>query len=366
MSEELCFDPFGRIKPGSEVMVAFSGGVDSSVAAYLCKKAGLKVKAVTMRLLGKGPGETAKAERMAELLDLDLEIVDLQEAFEQQVLRRTWEEYAGGRTPNPCTICNPVFKFGVLADFARAGGCSALVTGHYARIGADPQGRVYLKKGLCAEKDQSYFLFGLRPEQLEYACFPLGDLQKSQVRQIARELELPCAEDKESQDACFAPQDNSNMAEMLRCRFHAKASPGNFLGMDGSVLGKHCGIHAYTIGQRKGTGVAMGKPAYVKEIRAEDRSVILTTDPGELLSGKVLLKKANILAPDAQGKKELDCFVKIRYRSQAVPAHIVLEEDSCIMTFETPQRAVTPGQAAVFYDDRETLLGGSYIDRTLS
>ena len=366
MSEELCCDPFGRIKPGSEVMVAFSGGVDSSVAAYLCKKAGLKVKAVTMRLLGNGPGETAKAERMAELLDLDLEIVDLQEAFEQQVLRRTWEEYACGRTPNPCTICNPVFKFGVLAGIARSRGCKALVTGHYARICSDPQGRVYLKKGLCAEKDQSYFLFGITPEQLAYACFPLGDLQKSQVREIARSLHMPCAEDKESQDACFAPQDNSNMAEMLRCRFHEEALCGHFLGTDGTILGKHNGIHAYTIGQRKGTGVAMGKPAYVKEIRAEDRSVILTTDPEDLLSGKVLLKKANILSPAPDEKKEFDCFVKIRYRSRAVPAHVVLEEDSCIMTFATPQRAVTPGQAAVFYDGEDTLLGGSYIERVIA
>ena len=306
MNELVCSDPFSRIKPGAVVMVAFSGGVDSSVAAHLCQKAGFKVKAVTMRLLGQGAGETAKAERMAAFLGLDLEIVDLKEAFENLVLRRTWEEYSRGRTPNPCTICNPVFKFGVLADFGRSRSCEALVTGHYARLCTGSDGEILLKKAQCMEKDQSYFLFGLSREQLEYACFPLGDLQKSQVREIARSLHLPCADDRESQDACFAPSDNSNMAEMLRCRFGEKALCGNFLGTDGKILGTHNGIHAYTIGQRKGTGVAMGKPAYVKEICAENRSVILTTESDDLLSGKNLLWR---------GKKNLS----VSSRSVTVP-----------------------------------------------
>ena len=355
------YDPFSGLTSGSPVMVAFSGGVDSSVAAYLCLKAGFQVHAVTMSLLGPEHFDPSRAQQTADRLGIPLEILDLSAEFEQTVMRGTWEIYASGRTPNPCAVCNPKFKFGRLLEFARKNECSALVTGHYARLSPGPDGSLRLQKGVCREKDQSYFLFGLSHDQLEHACFPLGNMEKSQVRSIAAELRLPSAEAKESQDACFAPADGSNMAEMLRCRFGAPAQTGNFIDSHGKILGRHCGIHAYTIGQRKGTGVAMGRPAYVKSINPDNREIVLTPDSSELMSRQVRLAKPNLLLREYEERSEFPCEVKIRYRSPAVPAQVRQYPDHCLLNFEQPQRAVTPGQAAVFYDG-ETLIGGAWIE----
>ena len=356
------YEPFAGIPEGSRLMVAFSGGVDSSVAAYLCKKAGFEVTAVTMSLLGPDRFHGEKASAAARKLEIPLDILDLSCEFEKTVRRRTWEEYARGRTPNPCALCNPAFKFGKLVDFAKKKNCAALVTGHYAILRRQPDGSTpVLQKGTCVEKDQSYFLFGLTPEQLAFACFPLGAMNKNQVRELARSLGLPNADAEESQDACFAPPDGSNMAEMLRLRFHGAARTGNFTAADGRILGKHTGIHAYTIGQRKGTGVAMGTPAYVLRIDAETRTVVLTQNNEDLLSRMVLLDAPHILNGTYRGLRHFECSVKIRYRSRAVPATVTLNDDgSCRLEFQEPQRAVTPGQAAVFYD-KETLIGGAWI-----
>ena len=356
------YRPFEHCPPGSRVMIAFSGGVDSSVAAYLCVRAGLQVQAVTMSLLGPGRADFTRAKETAAKLGIPLEIIDLSSEFERVVMRRTWEIYASGRTPNPCAVCNPHFKFGRLLEFARSRDCTALVTGHYARLIHAADGTVQLRKGVCREKDQSYFLFGLSPAQLSAACFPLGGMEKSEVRAIAAELGLPSAEAPESQDACFAPADGGNMAEMLRCRFGEPALTGDFVDGSGRVLGKHCGIHAYTIGQRKGTGVALGRPAYVKSIHAESRQIVLTPDPAELMSRSVRLGKANLVSPDRAAGSDFSCEVKIRYRSPAVPARVRLTPEGCLLTFEQPQRAVTPGQAAVFYDG-DILIGGAWIEQ---
>lgn len=355
------YDPFARLAPGSPVMVAFSGGVDSSIAAYLCLQAGFQVRAVTMSLLGPERFDPSRAQQTADMLGIPLEILDLSAEFEQEVMRKTWEIYASGRTPNPCAVCNPRFKFGRLLEFARRYDCAALVTGHYARLCLDSSDQLLLKKGVCREKDQSYFLFGLSHDQLRHACFPLGGMEKSQVRALAAELGLPAAGAKESQDACFAPADGSNMAEMLRRRFEAKAEKGNFVDSAGKVLGSHCGIHAYTIGQRKGTGVAMGRPAYVKSIQTRTREIVLTTDPAELMSREVRLSKPNLLIPAYENRFEFRCEVKIRYRSPAVPALVRRTPEGCLLIPDQPQRAVTPGQAAVFYDG-ETLIGGAWIE----
>ncbi|OQA83364.1 MAG: tRNA-specific 2-thiouridylase MnmA [Lentisphaerae bacterium ADurb.Bin242] len=356
------YDPFAGIPEGSRVMVAFSGGVDSSVAAYLCKEAGFEVTAVTMSLPGTERFQGERAVAAAEKLGIPLDVLDLSREFEDVVMRRTWEEYAQGRTPNPCALCNPRFKFGKLMEFAKEKHCAALATGHYAVLLKQPGGTgSVLRKGVCAEKDQSYFLFGLTPEQLSFACFPLGAMSKVRVRELARSLGLPNADAEESQDACFAPRDGSNMAEMLRRHFHGPVRTGDFVSTDGRVLGKHSGIHAYTIGQRKGTGVAMGTPAYVLRIDAERQTVVLTRKNEDLLSRTVLLDPPHILHEAYRGLRHFECSVKIRYRSRAVPAEATLTDSgSCRLVFQDPQRAVTPGQAAVFYD-KETLIGGAWI-----
>ena len=357
------YQPFAHLSPGSRVMVAFSGGVDSSIAAYLCRQAGFEVRAVTMSLLGGKP-DFSRAETTARQLGIPLEIIDLSPEFEQTVMRGTWEIYASGRTPNPCAVCNPRFKFGRLQEFARSRDCAALVTGHYARLVHAPDGSVRLMKGVCREKDQSYFLFGLNAEQLSFACFPLGGLEKSEVRAKAAELGLSCADAPESQDACFAPADGGNLAEMLRCRFGAEPRCGDFVDTAGKKLGRHGGIHAYTIGQRKGTGVALGRPAYVKAIRPDSCEIVLTPDSEELMSERVLLDPPNLLIGEYASRPEFSCEVKIRYRSPGVPARVRrLPDGGCLLLFERAQRAVTPGQAAVFYQG-ETLLGGAWIRST--
>ena len=355
----MTYQPFAHLPPGCRVMVAFSGGVDSSIAAYHCKQAGFEVRAVTMSLLGGTP-DFSRAEATAARLGIPLEIIDLSQEFERTVMRGTWEIYASGRTPNPCAVCNPRFKFGRLLEFARSRDCAALATGHYARLVHTPGG-VRLLKAVCREKDQSYFLFGLDRDQLSHACFPLGGMEKREVRAKAAELGLACADAPESQDACFAPADGGNLAEMLRCRFGADAHCGDFVDTAGKKLGRHCGIHAYTIGQRKGTGVALGRPAYVKAIHADSGEIVLTPDPAELMSERVLLDPPNLLAEEYAARTEFPCEVKIRYRSPAVPARVRrLPDGGCLLLFDQAQRAVTPGQAAVFYQD-DTLLGGAWI-----
>ncbi|MBO7147908.1 MAG: tRNA 2-thiouridine(34) synthase MnmA [Lentisphaeria bacterium] len=359
---EIKYDPFAGIPRGSRIMIAFSGGVDSSVAAYLCQKAGMKVLAVSMSLLGKGTFDSARAEKTASMLGIPLEILELSDEFEERIMRYSWNEYSRGRTPNPCAVCNPVFKFGKLQEFAESRGCHALATGHYVRlIRGNENAAPVLMKGVSTDKDQSYFLYGLSREQLQYSCFPLGALTKDEVRAIAAELGLPTAHAPESQDACFTPKDGTSLAEMLRLRFDGKAAKGNFVTPQGKILGRHNGIHAYTIGQRKGTGIALGCPAYVMKIDAAQRQVVITTENQDLLSRKVLLQKANLLRDGYRFDTPFRCEVKIRYRSKAVPALVRCFADYCELEFDEPQRAVTPGQAAVFYDG-EILIGGAWIE----
>ena len=358
------YDPFRGLTSGSKLMVAFSGGIDSAVAAYLCKKAGYQVEAVNMQLLANAPDNKDKIQLVADKLDIPLHFIDCVQDFKQNIMYYCWQEFDRGRTPNPCAVCNPLFKFGRLIQFARERNCHGFVTGHYAQIlpEKDTEKGFRLYRGTHRLKDQSYFLFGLKAEQIAYTYMPLGDMNKDEIRKIAAELQLPNSENPESQDACFAPESGS-LAEMLREMFCGQKRCGKFIESGtGKVLGDHQGIHAYTIGQRKGTGVAVGKPIYVKKICPETQIIELTTDSNLLEQTTLYLNRPNFLSTHYAGLQRFRADVQIRYRSKAAAAWItILDSDHIQVDFDEPQRAVTPGQAAVFYVE-DSLIGGAWID----
>ena len=346
------YSPFRGLEKGSKLLLAFSGGVDSTIAAHLCRKAGFDVLACTMKLLDNF--DTSKAETAAKALDIPLEILELKEEFAESVMRRCCLEFAAGKTPNPCAICNPVFKFGKLMEFAIKNSCAGLVTGHYARILEDSS----LARGLHRAKDQSYFLFGLSEKQLNFSYFPLGALTKDEVRDIARSLSLPNADAPESQDACFAPEKGS-LAESLMKKFEMKPQCGDFIhSKTGRILGHHNGIHLYTTGQRKGTGVAMGHPAYVKEI--QKGNVIITDDEAELYSSEMTVTNVNWQMPEYMKKQTFNALVQVRYRTPETECGVAVSNDGNTLkvSFKQPLRAITRGQDAVIYNKEQVVCGG--------
>ncbi len=355
-----------RYSAGSRLLVAFSGGVDSSVSAHLCLKAGYRVLAVHLRFLPEDAGGTdeTKVRQAAAALGegLELQFLDLRQEFREQVMHRCWDVFASGRTPNPCVLCNPVFKFGKLMEYAKDRGCIGMATGHYAKIIPQPDGTVRLQRGDDRAKDQSYFLCRLTQEQLRYACFPAGCLEKAQVREIAAGLGLPNADAKESQDACFTPK-NGSLAEMLRETFNGTSWNGCFIHAEtGKILGRHKGIHAYTIGQRKGTGVALGTPAYIQKIDSVRGNVYITADEQTLFRDHLTAGQTVWQCPVPENP--IRAMVQIRYRSPAAPATVTPAGQGRIsVQFDSPLRAVTPGQAAAIYDpENKNLLGGGIID----
>ena len=360
MLQTASYVPFRRLPSGARILIAFSGGVDSSVAAALALRSGYQVTAVHMTLLPGGEDSRRKAEEAAARLGIGLVHADSSEIFERAVLRPSWDMYKSGLTPNPCALCNPAVKFGALMPLMEQYSCDAFATGHYAKVIDTEDGRTILARGSFREKDQSYFLYGLSQEQLADVVFPLGGMTKPDVREIARELGLPNSESKESQDACFMPPDKT-AAEFLHEHFAENVPGGTFAAAsDGRILGRHGGIHAFTIGQRKGTGVAMGVPAWISRIDADENKVWITTDPDDLLRDSLVLPRVHWTAkPPETGVFRAQ--VQIRYRSRPANAEITLAPDGAVsVRFEAPQRAVTPGQVAVIYDG-EILLGGGLI-----
>ena len=360
MQQNDSYAPFRSLPEGARILLAFSGGVDSAVAAHLAIRAGYQVTGVHMTLLPGGEDTRRKAEDTAAKLGIELVHADCSKAFERAVLRPSWDMYKSGFTPNPCALCNPAVKFGALMPLMEQHACEAFATGHYAKVIDNENGETTLARGSYREKDQSYFLFGLSREQLARIVFPLGGMTKPEVREIARELGLPNAESKESQDVCFMPPDKT-AAEFLHEHFGETVPGGIFAAApDGRVLGRHDGIYAYTIGQRKGTGVAMGVPAWVSRIDASENKVWLTTNPDDLLRDSLVLPYAHWIAKPAEAV-EFRAQVQIRYRSRPADASVLLSPNGVVfIRFDTPQRAVTPGQAAVIYDG-EKLLGGGWI-----
>lgn len=346
------------------VAVAMSGGVDSSVAAALLVRRGFRVIGLTMKLFCYAGADRAKsccsldaidaARQSAERLDIPHYVVDCQREFSRQVVDRFVAEYAAGRTPNPCVACNAAIKFGLLLDKARALGCECLATGHYARI-VKRRGVAVLARGLDGKKDQSYFLWPLSRGTLAHVLFPLGGLTKPQVREQARRSGMVSAGRPESQEICFVQ--HGSYTDFLAER--VKPDPGDIVDVAGKVLGRHQGIIRYTIGQREGLGIALGRPQYVLRIDAQ-RNRIIVGDDQLLRSTECMVSEVNWILPKPQ--RAVKAVVKIRHQHQGAQAAVrPLSGDRAAITFDEPQRAIAPGQSAVFYRG-DLVLGGGIIE----
>lgn len=342
----------------NKIVVAMSGGVDSSTVAYLLKESGWDVTAVTFRFFGHSTAPD-KARASAEVLKIPLEVVDYAPLFQERVLRRCWDFYNSGFTPNPCVLCNPTMKWSALEEMAARLGAEKVATGHYARI-IQRNGRAILARGADLTKDQSYFLFGLTQEQLMRTEWPLGQMKKADVRNVAASLGIPAAQQPESQDVCFASHD-TRFAETLRRRFSGKENPGVFVDKSGVVLGQHRGVHQFTIGQRRGLGIALGAPAFVVDIIPEDNAVVLSTNEADLESSGLEAKDV-LWAEGRPPMGPIRCGVQVRYRHHAVPAEVIpIGPATAQVRFDAPVKAVTPGQAVVCYLRDEVVAGGMIL-----
>lgn len=350
-----------------------SGGVDSSVAAALLVEQGHRVIGVTLNLAprtvsvsaGKptccGVSEIADARRVCERLGIPHYVFDMREEFGRAVIDDFVAEYARGRTPNPCIRCNQIIKFETLRRKAHELGASAVATGHYARI-ALGGGICKLLRGVDASKDQSYFLYTLTQEQMAATVFPNGGLRKSEVRTRAAELGLPVADKPESQDICFVPQ--GGYAQLVAERSQAPPKEGDIVHIDGTILGRHEGISRYTIGQRRGIGVAWTEPLYVVRIDPDNNLVIVGPDRA-LWQEEFLIEGTNF-APDVPLGSDVDTTCRVRHNMDDVPARLIRWDDGAAgARFLIPVRAISPGQAAVFYDG-ERVLGGGTISEVIA
>jgi tRNA-uridine 2-sulfurtransferase len=363
------------------IAVAMSGGVDSSTVAAMLRADGHNVIGLTMqlwnqrRLAGKeGMPESVQgrccslddvydARRVAQQLSIPYYVVNHEERFERDVIRPFVEEYVSGRTPIPCSLCNNHLKFDQLLIVAQQIGAERVATGHYARVAFDEtRNRWLLKRPADHSKDQTYFLFGLTQEQLSRTLFPLGDMTKPEVRELARQHGLALAEKPDSQEICFVPGGDYKRFIDAYLAEQGEALPdtaGDLVTTNGEVLGEHGGIHNFTVGQRKGLGVATGSPLYVIQISGADKQVIVGGEE-HLYSRTLRARRVNLIA--IQDLHEpMRVTVKIRHRHE--PAAALIErtgDDEILATFDEPQRAITPGQAAVFYEG-DIVVGGGWI-----
>jgi len=333
-------------------IVALSGGLDSSVTALLLKEAGYEVSGVHMQLWNTPHCiyQERHAEQICRVLNIPFSVIDLHREFEHYVINHFCQEYQSGRTPNPCIACNKHIKFGFLLSKALSLGADYLATGHYASI--EYSGNSYhLLKANDGSKDQSYFLCNLTQEKLKYLLFPLGKYSKLEVKKLAKEKELPVSP-KPSQDLCFIS--DKNYHTFLTQRFATK--PGNIVHSTGEILGRHRGVAFYTIGQRHGLGTASEKPLYVIRIESDNNHVVLGSEE-ELYSQQATVKELNWITTKPPAELS-NITAKIRYRSLETPVTISSKGENISVWFPQPQRAVTPGQAIVFYDGDEVLGGG--------
>ena len=362
-----------------KVVVAMSGGVDSSVAATLLRRQGYDVVGVFMRLGSPAGVEQAEAcdatagranrqgccsvldaddaRRVAAALDIPFYVLNFQEDF-GRVIDYFVDEYNRGRTPNPCVRCNDWLKFGKLFQYAQAIGADHIASGHYARIGSF-EGRPRVMRGLDVRKDQSYVLFGMTREAIARSLLPIGEFEKQTVRAMAQEMKLPVYNKPDSQEICFVP--NQDYAGLVRRRAPDRFREGQFVTAEGEVVGQHGGHQHFTIGQRKGLGVALGYPVYVVDIDSASNRVTLG-DCESLLHRSLVARQLNLHDERLAAGEAVPCTAKIRYNHQPQPATATVRgPDELFVRFEQSQSAVTPGQAVVLYDG-DMVLGGGWID----
>ena len=362
----------GKVK----VLVAMSGGVDSSLAASTLLERGYDVIGVHLKLLDPeslDDGETScdrsccgvdgagDARAVASVLGIQFYVLDYRRIFDREVIDPFCREYLQGKTPNPCVPCNEKIKFGKLLDLSRSLEVDHVATGHYARIIHDPgSGRYRLARGADAWKDQSYFLYSLSQDQLKYILFPLGELTKEQTRRMAKNSSLPVHDKPGSQDICFAPAGRYGKFIENRTRHISRSGP--IFDGSGRKVGKHPGISYFTVGQRRGLGVSFGKPMYVTAIDPE-RNAIVIGERKDCFRTEFLVSNINWMMPEPE--RTFEATVKIRYGHRGARASITPLPSGCArVTFDIPQKAITPGQAAVFYD-AELVSGGGTIDHTI-
>jgi tRNA-uridine 2-sulfurtransferase len=345
-----------------KVMIGMSGGVDSSVAAALLMESGYDVYGATMKVWNDVQYSSVDdARKVAEILGIPHSEVDFKGIFREKVIESFIEDYFGGRTPNPCILCNKYIKFDAMLEWAVSFGMDYIATGHYASISYDDINKRYIvRKAADKKKDQTYVLYNLTQQQLSHVLMPLGTYQKEQIRNIAERIGVDFILKKpESQDICFI--EDNNHGRYLEDNSENKVIPGDFVDMNGNVLGRHKGIIYYTIGQRKGLGISLGKPAFVVDIDIDANRVILGNE-SDLYTDSLTAYNINYVSiekPDSETR----VTAKIRYYAPEAPATLYpLKNNRIQLVFDKPQRAITPGQSVVFYED-DLLVGGGIIEK---